>query len=101
MMNRVAKAVIDASKNYSLTVRADFSGNYGIRVITSELVARKTIDLIISNAHRLRDLNFRGPLSYIDLFLNLPAGFANSLEIMTFNVYGNTRGSSPDFSFLI
>jgi len=70
-----------------LVVRANFGS------APSNLVARETINLIFSNAHRLRDFSFRGHHSCLDPLLNLPTGFPNSLEIVTI-------AGSPDLSFL-
>jgi len=92
MMNRVAKVVIDASQNYPLSVRADFGSSFGSTA--SNLVARETIDLIFSNAHRLR-----GSPSCINPFFNPPAGIANSLEVVALHICGMTD-IGPDLSFL-
>jgi len=76
---RAVQEVISASKNRPLSIRAYFSP-------LGRSVARQMIDIIFSDAHRLREISLRGHLSCIEPFLNLPAGLTESLEIVTLNV---------------
>ena len=73
---RTLQGVIGASKNFPLFIRAYLPPHN----------LQRAFGIIFSDIHRLREITLRGHLDCIEPFLNLPAGLAKSLEIVTVGV---------------